>query len=183
MPEWFYWWIGMKECTRWWLRHCLNYEVRKNPRLTFRWPIFSMPLPEGRGIAIRVDSFGLLPVTPRGNSYILLATDRFSRRAQVFAVTAAKFATESTANILVNKYILLWGCPRTILSNNGLEFCAKRTQAVYQIFGVNKFATSSYHPNGNGMKRGNHAVAQKLAMAVNEHQDGWDMQLPRVEFA
>ena len=39
-------------------------------------------------------------------------------------VTAAEFTTEATANILVNKYIPLWGCPRTILSDNGLQFCS-----------------------------------------------------------
>ena len=83
-----------------------------------------MPLPEGPGIAISVDYFGPLPVTSRGNTYILLITYRFSRRADMFAVIAAEFTAEGTANILVNKFILLWGCPRTILSDNGLQFCS-----------------------------------------------------------
>ena len=34
-----------------------------------------MPLSEGPDIAISVDYFGSLPVTPRGNAYILLITD------------------------------------------------------------------------------------------------------------
>ena len=84
-----------------------------------------MPLPEGPGIAISVDYFGPLSATPRGNTYILLITGRFSRRADMFAVTAAEFTAEGTANILVNQYIPLWGCPRTILSDNGLQFCSK----------------------------------------------------------
>ena len=63
-------------------------------------------------------------VTPRGNTYISLNTDRFSRRADIFAVTAAEFTAEDTANILVNQYLSLWGCPRTILSDNGLQFQA-----------------------------------------------------------
>ena len=55
------------------------------------------------GLAISVAYFGPLPVTPRGNTYILLITDRFSRRAGMFPVTAAEFTAEGTANILVNK--------------------------------------------------------------------------------
>ena len=43
----------------------------------------------------------------------------------MFHVTAAEFTTEDTANILVNQYIPLWGCPRTILSDNRLQFCSK----------------------------------------------------------
>ena len=42
-----------------------------------------MPLPERRGIAVRVDYFATLPVTPRGNPYILLFTYRFSRRVDL----------------------------------------------------------------------------------------------------
>ena len=90
-----------------------------------------MPLPEGPGVDVSVDYFGPLPVTLRGNTYILLFTDRFSRRADIFPVTAAEFTAEGTANILVNQYIPLWGCPRTILSDNGLQFCSKLAQALY----------------------------------------------------
>ena len=105
-----------------------------------------MSLPEGPVTAVGVDYFGPLPVTPRGNTYILLFADRFHRRADMFPVTAAEFTAEGTANIMVNQYILLWGSPRTILSDNGLQFCSKLSQAVYQLLGVHKLATSSYHP-------------------------------------
>ena len=114
--------------------------------------------PEGPGIAISVDYFGSVPVTPRGNTYILLITDRFSRRADMFAVTAAESTAEGTANILVNKYIPLWACPRVILSDNGLRFCSKLSQSVYQLLGMRKLATSSYHPNGE-VERVNHTMA------------------------
>ena len=128
-----------------------------------------MPLPEGLGVAISVDYFSPLPVTPRSNTYILLIKDRFSRRADMFPVTAAELTAEGTASVPVNKYIPLWGCPRTILSDNGLLVCSKLSQAVYQLFGVRKLATSSYHPNGNGGgERVNHTMAQRLAMVVNE---------------
>lgn len=55
----------------------------------------------------------LLTVTPRGNTYILLFTDRFSRRADMFAVTAAKFTAAGTANTLINRYIPRQRCPRS----------------------------------------------------------------------
>ena len=109
MLESFYWWIGMNVCTRRWIRHCLKCQARKIPGLTVRWSITSMPLPEGPGIAISVDYFGPLPVTRRGNTYILLITARFRRRTDMFAITAAEFTVEGTANILVNRYIPLQG--------------------------------------------------------------------------
>ena len=131
MLERLYWVLGMNVCTRWCLGHCLKCQARKIPRLVFRLSIVSMPLPKGPDVAVNADSFGPLPVTPRGNTYILLFTDRFSRRANMFPVIAAEFTATGTANILVNQYIRLRGCPRTILLNNGLQFCFKLLQTVY----------------------------------------------------
>ena len=112
--EQFYWWIGMSISTRYWVRACHKCQARKTSRRTVRWPIISIPLPSGPGVSISVDYFGPLPRTPRGYSYILLFTDRFSRRADLYAVTDAEFTAEGTANILVNKYIpLCLGMPST----------------------------------------------------------------------
>ena len=83
MLERFYWLIGMSVCTRWWLRRCLPCQARKSSRQTVRWPILSLPLPSGPGVAVSVDYFGPLPVASRGDSYILLFTNRFSRRADM----------------------------------------------------------------------------------------------------
>ena len=120
-----------------------------------------MPLPEGPSVAV-IDNYvvGPLPVTSRGNTYILLFTNRFSRPTDMFPVTAAEFTAECTANILVNQYIPLRGCPCTILSDNGLQLCSKLSQAVYQLLGVHKLAKRS-NCNWGGM-------ARMRAMAVNE---------------
>ena len=55
---------------------------------------------------------------------------------------------------------------------------------IFQCLGIHKLATSSYHTNGNGgIERVNYTMALMLAMVVNERQDNWDLQIPRVEFA
>ena len=184
MLERFYWWVGMEACTKWWVRRCLKCQARKTSRQTVRWPILPIPLPNGPGVAVSVDYFGPLLITARGISYILLFTDCFSRRADMFVVTTAEFAVEGTANIVVNRFIPLWGCPFTLLSDNGPQFCARLAIAVYKLLGIHKFTTSAYHPSGNGgVERVNHTMAQMLAMVCNEHQNYWDVHLPHVEYA
>ena len=184
MLERFFWWVGMEVCTRWWVRRCLKCQARKTSRQTVRWPVLPTPLPNSLGVAVSVDYFGPLPITARRNSYILLFTDRFSRRADMFAVTTAEFTAEGTANILVNRSIPLWGCPSTFLSDNGSQFCARLATAVYKLLGIHKLTTSAYHPSGNGgVERVNHTMAQMLAMVCNEHQNDWDVHLPHVEYA
>ena len=105
----FFWWVGMEACTKWWVRRCLKCQAHKTSRQTVRWPSLPIPLPNSPGVSVSVDYFGPLPTTARGNSYILLFTDRFSHRADMFAVTTAEFTAKGTANILVNRFIPLWG--------------------------------------------------------------------------
>ena len=174
----------MEACTKWWVRRCLKCQARKTSRQTVRWPILPIPLPNSPGVSVSVDYFGPLPTTARGNPYILLFTDRFSRRADMFVVTTAEFRAEGTANILVNRDLPLWGCPSTPLSDNGLQFCARLATAVYKLLGIHKLTTSAYHPSGNGgVERVNHTMAQMLTMVCNEHQIDWDVHLPHVEYA
>ena len=131
-----------------------------------------MSLPERPSTVVNVDYSALLPVSPRSNTYILLFTDRFSRRADTSAVIAAEFTAEGAANVPINRCIPLWGCPSNILADNGLQFCSKLSHAVYTILGVRKIATSSYHPNDNGgVERVNHTMAQMPAMVVNKLQN------------
>ena len=67
--------------------------------------MINIPLPSGPGEAISLDYFGPLPTTSDGRKHILLITDRFSRRAAMYAVTATEFSAAGTADILVNDCI------------------------------------------------------------------------------
>ena len=102
----------------------------------------------------------------------------------MYAVTAAEFTAEGTANIATNQYIPIWGCLRSVLSNNGLQFSSKLSRAVYKLHGIRTIATRSYHRNGNGgVERVNHTMAQMLVMLLNELHYNWGVQLSHVEFA
>ena len=147
------------------------------------WPIISLPLPSGPGVAVGVHFVRPLPVTPWGNSYILVFTDRFSRHADTYAVSASEFATEDTADILVNHSVPLWVCAVSILPDDGLPFWSKLSLTVNKLLGMRKLATSADHPNGNGdVESINHTMAQIMVMIFIERQNDWDVHLPHVEF-
>ena len=165
----------MEACTKWWVCRCLKCQARRTSRQTVCWPVLPIPLPNSLGVAVSVDYIKPLPTTARGNSYILLFTGRLSRCADMFAVTTAEFTADGTANIM-------WGCPSTLLSDNGPQFCARLATAVY--YGIHRLTTSAYHPSGNGgVKRVNDTMAQMLAIFSNEHQNDWNVHLPHVEYA
>ena len=68
-----------------------------------------LSLRNGPGITVSVDNFEPLSLTPRGNHYILLFTDRFSRRTDMYAVARAQVTAAGTADILIDQYKPLMG--------------------------------------------------------------------------
>lgn len=141
--EQFFWWIGMSMCTRWWLRRCF----KRQARLT--WPIHPISLPSGLGVAINVDYYGPLPTAPRSNAYILIFSDRFSRRADMYAVADAELTAEGTPTVWL-LCLPLWSYPASILSGNGLQSCSKCSVVILIRLCVRQITTSTYHPIGNG---------------------------------
>ena len=181
MLQRFYWWVGLDQSVRWWIRRCLFCQARKTSRQTIRWPTTLMPLPSGSGQIVSVDYFGPSPTTRKGNKHILLYTDRFSRHIAAYAVIQDERTVGGTARIFVEQYISLWGCPHTLLSDNGSEFVARLSLAIYKLTRIRKIATTAFHPKSNGgVERVNHSLAQMLSLVISEQQDDWDEGLPYV---
>ena len=104
MLQRFYWWVGLDQSVRWWIRRCLFCQARKTSRQAIRWPTTLMPLPSGPGQIVSVDYFGPLPITRNGNKHILLYTDRFSGHIAAYAETQDERTAEGTARIFVEQY-------------------------------------------------------------------------------
>lgn len=87
----FFWWVGMDVSARWWTHRCLKRQARNTSRQKVFAGLLSFlfRLPTGP-VTVAGDYLSPLPVTPRGNSYILLFADCFSRRANMYAGAAAK---------------------------------------------------------------------------------------------
>ena len=179
MLQRYYWWIGMADSVKWWIRRCYTCQARKTARNTIRWPLVSLPLPTRPGQMICFDLLGPLPETKRGNTYVLLVVDLFSRHAEGYAMTKEEKTARGCAARMVDDYIPRWGCPHTFLSDRGTEFISQvSTTAVYQTLGAVKKFASSYHSQTNGMvERLNHTLCQMLSYLIADDQNNWDDML------
>ena len=112
MLQRFYWWIGMADSVKWWIRRCYTCQARKSARSTIRWPLVSLPLPSRPGQMVSCDLLGPLPEKKKGNVYVFLIVDLFSRHAEGYAMTKEeKTARGCASRIIVDDYIPRWGCP------------------------------------------------------------------------
>ena len=83
-----------------------------------------------------------------------------------------------TADVVLNEYIPLWGCPVTLPSDTGHNFTSKLANVVYDRLGIHNLNTSAYHLCTNGgVKRVNHVLAPMLSIIGNGQTD-WHVLLP-----
>eukprot|EP00731_Ephydatia_muelleri_P017386 Em0010g484a len=125
---------------------------------------------------IAMDIVGPLPVTERGNRYILVG-DYFTRWKEAYPMKDME--AQTVACILVNEFICRLGVPDTIHTDQGRNFESKLIKELCQMLGIKKTRTTPYHPQSDGMvERFNRTLLNMLSIAVGEDEMSWDLQLP-----
>ena len=79
---------------------------------------------------------------------ILVITDHFTRYAQAFTCSAQMAAVVATT--LYEKFLVHYGWPERLLSDQGGNFESKLIAELCRIGKVQKCRTTPYHPQGNG---------------------------------
>lgn len=124
---------------------------------------------------------GPLPVTPCGNQYILVINDIFTKWIEAFSLVDTTAVT--LAKVLMDEVICRYGVPTHLHSDQGANLCSAVIHELCHLLGIHTTRSSAYHPEGNGqVERCNHTLEAMLAK-VTEHQQDWDLHLPKVLFA
>ena len=112
---------------------------------------------------------------------MLVIQDYFSKWLEAFPLTGT--AAPSVAQCVLNGWIARFGCPYTILSDQGREFESKLFKALNDLLQIKKLRTTTYHPCTDGMvERSNRTIIDVLSKYCKAEPD-WDLKLPLVLFA
>ena len=128
------------------------------------------------------DIMGPLPTSTKGNKYILVITDLFSKWVEAFPLIATD--SETLASVLVDEVVCRYGVPRALHSDQGANLNSQVIVALCKVLGINKTRTTAYHPQANGqVERFNRTLEAILSKLVSENQKDWDCHIPKALFA
>lgn len=124
-----------------------------------------------------IDVMGPLHETTRGNKYITVVMDYFTKWVELIATS--DHTAPTLAQALVDRVFTKVGIPVYLHSDKGRDFCSQLFQKTCEIFGVDRTTTTPWRPQSDGMvERMNRTLGALLRQYVNADQDNWDDILP-----
>ena len=171
-----FYWPGCTKDVKDWCRECDLCASRERPTHTPQVPLrtYNVGTPLER---VALDILGPLPDSDRGNKYVLIIGDYFSKWTEAYVIPNQE--TTTVARVLVEEFVARCGIPRQIHSDQGRNFESKVFQEMCKLPGMDKTRTTRLHPQSDGMvERFNQTTEGMLSKFVTENQRDWDSHLP-----
>lgn len=171
-----FYWPHCRNDVEVWCKSCEKCASRKGPGRKQTGPLktYNVGAPLER---IAVDVLGPLPCSLRGNKYILIVGDYFTKWVEAYPLKDQQ--AETVAEVLVKEFITRFGVPLLIHSDQGRNFESELFSQTCKLLGIHKTRTTALHPQSDGMvERFNRTLENQMAIFANKSQQNWDENLP-----
>ena len=170
-----FYWYALKEDVRLYIQKCDTCAADKKPNKVPRAPLGNLPA-GAPGDCVATDYLGPLPLTDRGNRYILLLTDHFTKYVEILPIP--DMTAEVCASKILNEFISQWGCPLSIHSDQGRTYESEVFRQLCRMLEIRKTRTSPRNPRGNGQsERFNRTLLRTVKAYLCGEQSDWDLHL------
>ncbi|KAK3889074.1 hypothetical protein Pcinc_006949 [Petrolisthes cinctipes] len=126
---------------------------------------------------VTVDIAGPLPRTDKGNRYICVTMDYFTKGPETYSIPDQEAVT--VAQVLVDQFFCRFGMPQELHSDQGRNFESAVFCESCKLLGIKTTRTTPLRPQSDGMvEKFNWTLEQELANYCVEGQSEWDEKLP-----
>ena len=176
-----FYWVRQRHSVEEWCRKCEPCSSRKSPPQHRCAPMQAIQN-DGPFKRVAMDILGPLPTTARGNKYILVVGEYFTKWIEAYPMPDVEART--IARYFVNEFICRFGVPEQLHTDQGRNFESTLIREICKLLGIKKTRTIPYHPQSDGMiERFNRTLLNVLSIAVKEEEDDWDLSLPTLMLA
>ena len=151
---------------------CVRYRGNVLPPTPYEY----YPVPGTPFETVHMDFIGPLNITSEGNKYLLVYIDYTTR--YIVLDSLPNRTANNVAISLFRKILMPHSAPKTLVSDNALEFVSSVVKALCEIYKVRKVEITSRTPHANGVcERANKSIVSILKSLVNEQENDWDEKL------
>ena len=145
----------------------------KSKGLTKPVPIKTFPIPSRPFHTIVSDIIGPLPITEKGNRFILTFRDYVTRYTMLFPM---QHKTSDRIIDCLRQVFSYFGSPEVFLSDNAKEYVSEKLTKFLSYYNTKKKTTTPYHPASGGFaERINKEVNVMLRIFLSQHAThDWD---------
>ena len=173
-----YWWPNMKHDVDKWIAECKNCQKCKITTHTSRsftplvpWPIATQP-----NERVHIDLMGAYKTSDKGNKFIMVMTDAFTKYVVVAAIPNKE--AETVADTFFKEWISRFACPKILVSDNGKEFCNNIMDRICKLMHIERRKTSPYHPQTNSSaERFNRSAIKYMQTILDNATLDWEKWL------
>ena len=171
-----FFWHGMSRDCHSYVRTCAICSVNKKPTIRPKAALgsYHAGFPMER---VHIDIVGPLQTSSRGNKYILMMIDQFTKWVEIVPLSTQ--TAEVVARAVVEGFFARMGCPLQLHTDQGRNFESALFKELCERLEIAKTRTTPYRPCSNGqVERYNRTLLQMIRCYISEHPDTWDAYLP-----
>lgn len=177
-----YFWPGLKSDVARYVRNCqVCLSTKPEQKKQIGQMLSLTPTASQPWDLIFVDIVGPLPRSSKGYCYILVVADCFSKFTLLFPLRQA--TTPAIVKLLEDHVILIFGSPKIIIADNGVQFRSKLFADLANTYSIKVSYTAKYHPQANPVERINRVIKTMLSAYIKDNHREWDKYLPKVGYA
>jgi hypothetical protein len=178
----FCYWPRMKAIVTKYVKGCVMCSTCKptNRKLGLYSPLH---VPSHPWESISMDFFEGLPMLKRGDDYLYVVVDRFSKMC-ILMSCKKKIITKQTINLLFQYVWVHFGLPTSIISDRDTRFLGDFWTSLWRMMDTKLKRSTYFHPHIDEQTEVvNRTLVLFLRGYCNKHPKLWDEQIPYVQQA
>lgn len=177
----YYFWSGLRRDVETFVKHCSDCQKFK----------YSKPNKEPLSITstatvafqkVFLDLVGPLSPDEQNNRYILTLQCELSKFVEGYSLPNKEATT--VAKSFVENFVLRYGVPESIVTDQGTEFLAETFKETCKLLGINQLNSTAYHHETLGALENTHkSLGAYLRIQLSKGENNWSTWVPYWCFA